>query len=111
MESVREIVKKIVNAAFKMHRPGIRLRIHPPKRRTALQRLKARLYYRRNKVKRLSQRRRYLRQHKSILKRRKLFQRFKPSWYKKPKHFHLKTPKAPKPHKFKVVVPKKRRKV
>jgi hypothetical protein len=89
----------------KVRRPGIRLRIHPPKRQSALQRLKARLYYRRNKAKIRSQRRRYIRQHKTILKRRKLFQRFKPSWLKKPKHPHI--PKPHKVHKFKLLVPKR----
>jgi len=79
---------------------AIRLRIHPPKRRTGLQRLHTRLYYRRNRARIRMQRRRYLRMHKTQLKHRKQFQRFKPTWYKKPKHsVH---PKA----KFKVVVPK-----
>lgn len=79
---------------------AIRLRIHPPKRRSGQQRLHARLYYRKNKAKIRMQRRRYLRMHKTQLKHRKQFQRFKPTWFKKPKHsVH------PKP-KFKLVVPK-----
>jgi hypothetical protein len=94
----------------KVQRPGLRLRIHPPKRRSALERLKTRLYYRKNKTKIRAQRRRYIHQHKSILKRRKLFQRFKPSWLKKPKHPHIPRPKHLKPKKYKLLVPKKRRK-
>ena len=79
---------------------AIRLRIHPPKRRTGLQRLKTRLYYRRNRAKIRVQRRRYLRTHKTQLKHRKQFKRFKPTWLKKPK-----LPSHPHP-KFKVFVPK-----
>jgi hypothetical protein len=84
-----------------MRKIAIRMRIHPPKRRTPMQRLKTRLYYRRNRARIRMQRRRYLRIHKTILKRRKLFQRYKPSWYRKPvKPHHV------KPKKFKVFVPK-----
>lgn len=79
---------------------AIRLRIHPPKRRSGQQRLRARLYYRKNRAKIRMQRRRYLRMHKTQLKRRKQFQRFKPTWFKKPK-----SPKHPKA-KFKLIVPK-----
>jgi len=79
---------------------AIRLRIHPPKRRTGLQRLHSRLYYRKNRARIRMQRRRYLRMHKTQLKHRKQFQRFKPTWYKKP-------PKHPKLKKFKLTVPKK----
>lgn len=80
---------------------AVRLRIKPPKRRSALQRLKSRLYYRKNRSKIRLQRRKYLRSHKTVLKHRKMFQRYKPVWYKK-------SPKI-KPHKikkFKVVIPK-----
>lgn len=81
---------------------AIRMRIKPPKRRTPVERLKARLYYRRNRSKIRLQRRRYLRKHKSTIKHRKEFLRYKPTWFKKPKK---KAP--PKPKKFKVFVPKK----
>jgi len=80
---------------------AIQLRIHAPKRRTGLQRLKTRLYYRRNRSRIRMQRRRYLRMHRTQLKHRKQFQRFKPSWLKKPK-----IPTHHKP-KFKVFIPKK----
>lgn len=83
---------------------AIRLRLHPPKRRSPVQRLKSKLYYRRNRAKIRSQRRRYLRTHRSQLKHRKLFQRFKPTWMKKPK-----VPTHTKP-KFKVFIPKKLKK-
>jgi hypothetical protein len=83
---------------------AIRLRIHPIKRRTSLQRLRSRLYYRKNKAKIRMQRRRYLRTHKTQLKHRKQFKRFKPTWFKKPKTYK---PKVFKPKKFKVIVPKK----
>jgi len=78
---------------------AIRLRIHAPKRRTGLQRLKTRLYYRRNRARIRMQRRRYLRLHKHQLKHRKQFQRFKPTWLKKPKRPH--------PKKFKLIIPKR----
>jgi hypothetical protein len=81
---------------------AIKLRIKPPKRRTALQRLKARLYYRRNRTKIKVQRKRYLREHGSVLKNRKLFKRYKPTWFKKPSK-----PKHTKPKKFKVIDPNK----
>ena len=83
-----------------MKKIAIRLRIGPPTRRSALDRLKAKLYYRKHRAKLRAQRRRYLRQHKSILKHRKLFQRYKPQWYKKPHHAQ------PRAKKFKVRVPK-----
>jgi hypothetical protein len=79
---------------------AVRLRIKPPKRRSALQRLRSRLYYRKNKSKIRLQRRKYLRSHKTVLKHRKMFQRYKPIWYKKPPK-----PTHHKPKKFKVVVP------
>lgn len=86
---------------------GVKLRIKPPKRRSALERLKARLYYRKNRSKIRTQRRRYMRTHKSTLKHRKLFQRYKPTWYKKPpKH---KPPKPPKKHKVRVTIPRSHR--
>ena len=86
---------------------AIRLRLHPPKRRTGLQRLHTRLYYRKNRARIRMQRRRYLRMHRSQLKHRKQFQRFKPKWFKKPpKSKHPKKPHIYKPHKFKVLVPK-----
>ena len=85
-----------------MQKIAIKLRIHPPKRRTPSQRLRARLYYRRNRAKIRMQRRRYLRIHKSIIKHRKMFMRYKPTWFRKPS----KHKKPMKPKKFKVVVPK-----
>jgi len=80
---------------------AIRLRIHPPKRRSPGQRLRSRLYYRRNRARIRMQRRRYLRTHRSIIKHRKMFMRYKPSWFKKMK----------KPHKGKIriEVPKSKR--
>jgi len=82
---------------------AIQLRIHPPKRRTGLQRLHARLYYRKNRARIRMQRRRYLRMHKSQLKHRKLMQRYKPTWFKKPKRPHHFVPK------FKVFSPKRKK--
>jgi len=84
-----------------IYRIAVKLRIKPPKRRSPIQRLKARLYYRKNRSKIRVQRRRYMRLHKSILKHRKQFMRYKPTWFKK-------TPKRPKPRKVKVRVPKHR---
>ena len=80
---------------------AIRLRIHAIKRRTGLQRLHSRLYYRRNRARIRMQRRRYLRTHKIQLKHRKQFKRFKPTWFRKPKPY-----RPPKPKKFKLIVPK-----
>lgn len=82
-----------------MKKIAIRLRIHPPKRRSPAQRLKTRMYYRKNRAKIRMQRRRYLRIHRSVIKHRKMFMRYKPSWFKRPS-------KHKKPHKFKIVVPK-----
>jgi hypothetical protein len=79
---------------------AIRLRIHPPKRRTSLQRLHTRLYYRKNRARIRLQSRRYLRMHGTQLKNRKQFKRYRPSWLRKPKI--EKPPKA----KFKIHVPK-----
>lgn len=81
---------------------AIRLRLHPPKRRTPMQRLRTRLYYRKNRARIRLQRRRYLRMHRSILKHRKMMQRYKPIWFKRPpkptqhklkKHFKVRIPK------------------
>ena len=80
---------------------AISLRIHPPKRRTGQQRLKAKLYYRKNRARIQMQRKRYMRMHKSQLKHRKQFKRFKPSWFKKPSR-----PTQHKYKKFKLTVPK-----
>lgn len=82
---------------------AIRMRIKPPKRRTGLERLKSRLYYRRNRAKIRMQRRRYLRKHRTTLRHRRLFLRYKPPWLKRPKK-----PKPIKPKtrpKFKIKVP------
>jgi len=92
-----------------VHKIAIKMRIKPPKRRSPLQRLKRRLYYRRNRSKILVQRRRYMRKYRTILKHRKLFRRYKPPFIKKPsKPKHLKPHKI-KPRKVKVRIPKKRR--
>jgi hypothetical protein len=83
---------------------AIKMRIKPPKRRSPLDKLKSRLYYRRNRSKIRVQRRRYLRKHRTTLKRRRLFKRYKPPWFKrppKPKHV-----KPTKPKGVKVRVPK-----
>lgn len=96
-----------------MQKIAIKMRIKTPKRRSPLQRLKSRLYYRRNKGKIRLQRRKYLRKHKNILKNRKMFLRYKPTWIKKPKKPKApklkkpkipkpKAPKAPKPHILKI---------
>ena len=82
-----------------MKKIAIRLRIHPPKRRTPQQRIKSRLYYRRNRAKIRMQRRRYTRIHKSVAKHRKMFMRYKPTWFKKPKTIK-------KPQKIKISIPK-----
>lgn len=80
-----------------MEKVAIRMRVKPPKRRSALQRLKARLYYRRNRTKIRLQRRRYLRKHKSTLRQRKqLFHRYKPTWFQKPIKHKPPKPKKPK---------------
>ena len=85
---------------------AIKLRIHPIKRRSPMQRLHAKLYYRRNKAKIRLQRRRYTRSHHIQLKHRKQFKRFRPSWLQKPKQ--ISKPKKPAaPHKFKVFIPRK----
>lgn len=96
---------------------AIKLRIKPPKRRTPVQRLKAKLYYRRNRARIRMQRRRYLRTHKSQMKYRKQFMRYKPVWFKKPKKikhktniFKVKVPKKIKPKTFKFT-PKKPKKL
>lgn len=83
------------------------------KRRTALERYKARLYYRKHKTKIKIWRKKYLRKNKIFLKTRKLFKRTKPSWlFKrkkyiyKPKKIKIKHPKFRK----RIYVPKRRRK-
>jgi len=67
-----------------MERVAIKMRIKPPKRRSPIDRLKARLYYRRNRAKIRLQRKKYLRKHKTVLKHRRQFLRYKPVWFKKP---------------------------
>lgn len=62
------------------------------KRRTPLQRLKARQYYKRHKSKIRLQRRRYMLKNRLFTKTRKLFKRTKPGWL-----YHKKQ-KAPKTH-------------
>ena len=80
---------------------AIRLRIRPPIRRSGIQRLRAKLYYRKNRARIRLQRRRYLRMHRSQLKHRKMMQRYKPTWFKHPS-------KQTHPHrKFKLLTPKK----
>ena len=79
---------------------AIKLRIHPPKRRSPMARLKARMYYRRNRAKIRVQRRKYLRIHRTQIKHRKMFMRYKPNWFKKPKKVHHLRPKR-----FKVSIP------
>lgn len=95
---------EIIEITASMPKVGIKMRIKPPKRRTPLDRLKARLYYRRNRSKIKLQRKKYMRKHKSLLKHRKqLFQRYKPTWVRKPpKHT------APKPPKIKAIKPPRR---
>jgi len=94
---------EIVEVTAAMPKVGIKMRIKPPKRRTPLDRLKSRLYYRRNRSKIKLQRKKYLRKHKSLLKHRKqLFQRYKPTWVKKPPKHH-----APKPPKIKAIKPRR----
>ena len=87
-----------------MEKIAIKLRVKPPKRRSPLERLKARLYYRKNRSKIKLQRRRYLRSQGSVLKHRKMFMRYKPTWFKKVRK--IKHPKPQKPKKFKLIVPK-----
>jgi hypothetical protein len=88
----------------------MRLRIHPPKRRSPSQRLRSRLYYRKNRGRIRMQRRRYLRKHRTTIKHRKLYMRYKPTWFKHPKkvkpkkvkHFKMTVPKSHSRRKFSV---------
>ena len=69
------------------------------KKRSPLDRLKARIYYRKNKTKIKLKRRRYAKRTKLFNKTKKLFQRSKPVWYSKKK---LKKPRTRKPPKGKI---------
>lgn len=106
-----------------MLKVSIKLRVKPPKRRSPLQKLKSRLYYRRNRAKIRLQRRKYMRKYRTLLKNRKLYKRYKPTWLRKkkpttspkpiktvkPKLYKPPKTKTFKPHKvkkFKIVIPK-----
>jgi hypothetical protein len=108
-------------AAFK---PSFRIK----KRRTARDRLKARLYYRKNKAKIKLWRRRYTQKMKMQQQARKFLKRERPSWFSKkkkpsskPKSFktflknitkgqtsHAYKPKSTVKNPFKIHIPKKR---
>lgn len=72
------------------------------KRRSPVQRMKARQYYKTHKTKIRLQRRRYTKRNKLFLKSRKMFKRTKPTWMVK-----RKGPKPPKLHKPKKPVVRK----
>jgi hypothetical protein len=87
------------------------------KRRSAIDRYKARQYYKRNKTKIKVRRKKYLKRTQSFSKSRKLFKRTKPAWMskrKKPKAFKPKVYKPKKPRKIgphkagKIYAPKRR---
>lgn len=83
------------------------------KRRSAIDRYKARQYYRKHKTSIKLRRKRYTKQNKMFLKTRKLFKRTKPSWLtrsKKPKIPKKSKPTFPKPKakKSKAYAPKRK---
>lgn len=86
------------------------------KRRSAIDRYKARQYYRRNKTKIKQRRKKYTQKMKSYARSRKLFKRTKPIWMTKkskpktfkPKLYKPKKPKSPSSHKRgKIYAPKR----
>ena len=86
------------------------------KKRSAIDRYKARQYYRKNKTKIKLHRKQYMKRNKTYIKARKLFKRTKPSWMTiktktksfKPKMYKPKKPKTPKSHKpGKIYAPKR----
>jgi hypothetical protein len=86
------------------------------KRRTAIQRYKAKLYYRKHKTKIKLWRKKYLRKNKIFLKTRKLFKRTKPVWLLKRKKRQIYKPKIkmikrPKVKNIKIKKPRLRRRI
>jgi len=97
---MNEVIKRII-LAYK-RTIGRKL-----KKRSAIDRYKARQYYRTHKSKIKLKRKRYMKKNKVYMKSRKLFKRTKPGWMKsrsKPKTFK---PKPYKPKKIKATKPGK----
>ena len=98
-----EIVKRIILAYKRTF--GKKL-----KKRSAIDRYKARQYYKSHKPRIRLQRRKYNKKNKVYMKSRKLFKRTKPSWMtsrSKPKTFKPKPYKPYKPKKIKATKPGK----
>ena len=105
-----EVVKRVVLAYKRSFSKKL-------KRRSAIDRYKARQYYKRNRTKIKVRRKKYLKKTKSFSKARKLFKRTKPAWMTKkskpktfkPKLYKPKKPKSPRSHKAgKIYAPKRR---
>ena len=105
----QKIAEKIIKA--------VKMRVKPPIRRSPLDKLQSRMYYRKNRSKIRLQRRKYIRKYKNILKHRKLFKRYKPTWFKKkvepktktsPTVKKLKTKKPETSRLFKPTIPTKK---
>jgi hypothetical protein len=109
---MKEVIKRIILAYKRSFSKKL-------KRRSAIDRYKARQYYRTHRTKIKLHRKQYLKKTKTFAKSRKLFKRTKPSWvtkkskaktfkpkHYKPKLFKTKKPSAHKPGK--VYAPKRR---
>ena len=106
---MKELVKRIILAYKRSFSKKL-------KRRSAIDRYKARQYYKRNKSKIKLRRKQYMKRNKTFTKARKLFKRTKPAWMSKknkaktfkPKLYKPKKPKKPKTSKpGKIYAPKR----
>lgn len=99
MTEFNDIVQEII-AGFQEKTAKIRPGFRVHRRRTATERMKAKMYYRKNKSKIKIWRRRYNQKRKLIHTARKLLKRSKPQWMTRKKSFKPKTfkPKTFKPH-------------
>lgn len=98
---MKELVKRIILAYKRSFSKKL-------KKRSAIDRYKARQYYKRNKNKIKLRRKQYMKRNKTFTKARKLFKRTKPAWMSKknksktfkPKLYKPKKPKSTKPGKI-----------
>lgn len=97
---MKEIVKRIILAYKRSFSKKL-------KRRSAIDRYKARQYYRRHKAKIRLHRKQYMKKNRVFTKTRKLFKRTKPAWMSKRPKIHKFKPKFFKPKKIKFTKPGK----
>lgn len=97
---MKEIIKRVILAYKRSFSKKL-------KRRSAIDRYKARQYYRRHKAKIKLHRKQYMKKNKVYNKTRKLFKRTKPAWMSKKKKAPTFKPKLYKPKKIKFKKPGK----